>query len=562
MLKKIPYGISDYKELVEKNCYYIDKTMYLEKLENTAPVITYLRPGRFGKTLFTSMMFYYYDVKSKKDFDTLFKDTYIYKHPTKEKNSYYMLKFNFSGIETTSKKKIDLEQEFIRKVRSGLCNFNGYYNTDFYVDENKNSSALIESFFGYFNSLHKKEKLYILIDEYDNFTNAILEGNAENFMDLVGKNGIVKSFFATIKEYRENPVNNLGRFFMTGICPITLNSMTTGFNISTNLSTDIRFNSMIGLTHNEIKDILKDIDNSKEEIYNLMIKYYDGYLFNKNLSSEKSVFNATLVMYFLDKYIGTGMYPENLVDPNLALNYSKLERIIKINDNPYYKDILNSILKENYIAGNLTNEFNLEERYDRNDVISMLYYFGYLSMDGVDIDSNIIFRIPNKVNEELYNNYFIKLLSENNIDIEDTKYTDSFDEISYTGKIDKLNKYVEAILKEYSNRIFIKFDEKYIQLIYYNILRNTKRFNTYMEREFNKGYADIYIESNNDINKYNILIELKYISKKSLKERKEKISEGKIEIEKYIQDKNINANNLKKYIILYIGEKIDYIEER
>jgi len=533
MLKKIPYGIKDYKRIIEENYYYIDKTMYLEKLENVGSIITYLRPRRFGKTLFTSLLYYYYDINSKDIFDKLFKDTYVYKHPTINRNSYYILKFDFSGIVSGGKEEEELASEFNAKVVSGIEKFNNKYKINFEIDKNLPANKLMVDFFDYFVSLNKENKIYMIIDEYDNFTNAILEGNATRFINLVGNEGLVRGFYSVIKEHTDTIVE---RFFMTGICPITLNSMTTGFNISTNISTGKAFNSMIGLTHNEVKNLLKAIDPTKaEEIYNIMITNYDGYLFNEELNDNDRVFNATLVMYFLNNYKRLNNYPKEIVDYNVLANLQKLENIIKINNNPYYKEILDTILKQKEISSNLVKEYNLEERYDYNDIVSMLYYFGYLSINKENIDGKIVFVIPNKVNSDLYNNYFIKILSENNIDIEDVKYTDSFDGISYTGKIDKLNKYVEAILKEYSNRIFIKFDEKYIQLIYYNILRNTKRFNTYMEREFNKGYADIYIESNNDINKYNILIELKYLPKKSLKERKEKISEGKIEIEKYIK---------------------------
>jgi len=560
-MKKIPYGISDYKNLIEKDCFYIDKTMYIEKLEDVAEVVTYLRPGRFGKTLFTSMLFYYYDVNSKKDFDNLFKDTYVYSHPTKEKNSYYVLKFNFSGIETSNKDKENLVEEFIKKVIKGLEDFNSYYHTNYIINMNENASGLIRNFFTYFNSLQLKEKLYIIIDEYDNFTNAILEGNAIGFKELVGNNGIIKSFYATIKEYRETPGKNLGRFFMTGICPITLNSMTTGFNISTNISTDIRFNSMIGLTHKEVINLLNMVDKSKtKEMYDLMIEYYDGYLFNSDLTSEDRVFNATLVMYFLNSYIGIGTYPKDLVDPNLALNYAKLERIIKINNNPYYKEILDKVLKTNNISGNLVREFNLEERYDYNDVVSMLYYFGYLSIEKQDIMDKVLFRIPNKVNKELYNNYFIKVLKDNNIDIDNNKLRESYLEIVNTGKIENLSKYVEEILKLSSNRIFIKFDKKYIQVIYNTLLYSMRNLKVYTEYETSNGYIDLYI-GNNEINKYNILIELKYLPKYSFKERKEKIEEGKKQLIEYSKDSRINNTNIKKYVALFIGSKLEYLEE-
>ena len=198
---KIPYGISDYKLLKTEDYYYVDKTMYLEKLEDIGRVLVYLRPGRFGKTLFTSMMNYYYDINSKVLFDTLFKDTYVYNKSTKNKNNYYILKFDFSGMTTALKEIEDLEIEFKNKLVDGFEKFNNSYKSNFEVDSKKSPNGMLLEFLSYFRSLNLENKLYIIIDEYDNFTNAILEGNGDRFSDIVGNEGFVKSFYAVIKSY-------------------------------------------------------------------------------------------------------------------------------------------------------------------------------------------------------------------------------------------------------------------------------------------------------------------------------------------------------------------------
>ena len=195
-MKKIPYGICNYRKLQEEGYVYIDKTSYLERLENVGSTLVYLRPGRFGKTLFTSMMYYYYDIKSKPLFDTLFKNTDVYQHPTEKKNKYYILKLDFSNIKTSNMNELEIEQEFNTKVAVGVKEFLTHYdlkgdNFDF----TKASNNLLLDFFSYFNSLKLEEKLYIIIDEYDNFTNAILEGEGTRFKNLVGNEGIVKNFY-------------------------------------------------------------------------------------------------------------------------------------------------------------------------------------------------------------------------------------------------------------------------------------------------------------------------------------------------------------------------------
>ena len=337
-MKKIPYDIWNYRKLQEEGYVYVDKTMYLEKLEDVGSTLVYLRPGRFGKTLFTSMMYYYYDINSKDLFETLFKDTYVYKNPTKLKNKYYVLKLDFSNIETYNKDEFSLGNEFTDKVRDAITYFNNYYKVNFEIDSTLSSNMLIRKFILYFNSLNFQEKLYILIDEYDNFTNAILEGSGDRFKSLVGNEGIVKNFYSTIKEYVGLGI--VDRVFITGICPITLDSMTTGFNIATDISRDIRFTTMIGLTHDEVKELTKEIDKEKRDnIYKLMLDNYDGYLFNKD--QEFRSFNATLVMYFLKNYYDFNKIPDSLIDVNIAFNYGKVENLIKLYGNNYYKDILN-----------------------------------------------------------------------------------------------------------------------------------------------------------------------------------------------------------------------------
>ena len=303
-MKRIPYGVIDYKKLIEEDYVYVDKTMYLSELENEKDVLIYLKPGRFGKSLFTSMMYYYYDINSKNLFDTLFKDTYVYNNSTKNKNNYYVLKFDFSGLTTNGMSDEEMKVEFSNKVISGINKFLNEYGYSYEIDKDKNPNGLLLDFLNYFNSLKLENKIYILIDEYDNFTNGILEGDASLFKSVVNENGFIKSFYAIIKEYIGLGI--IDRFFATGICPVTLNSMTTGFNIAVDKSTNRDYNTMIGLTHKEVLGLLEELELTKEEqekLYKIMVENYDGYLFSEELGEDRRVFNATLVMYFLKDYM-------------------------------------------------------------------------------------------------------------------------------------------------------------------------------------------------------------------------------------------------------------------
>ncbi len=553
-MKKIPYGIINFKLLIEEDYYYVDKTMYLEKLENVGKTLFYLRPGRFGKSLFTSVLYYYYDINGKDLYKKLFKETYVYQNPTKGKNNYYILKFDFSGI-NENKENEELIESFKACVILGINDFIDRYNIKYEYNKDIPADDMLKYFLNFIQGLKLEHKIYIIVDEYDNFTNAILEGSADKFIKIV--TGTVKSFYANIKIFiKEGTVE---RFFATGICPITLDSMTTGFNIATDISTDIRFNNMIGLTHNEVKKLLDEIvlEKDREEIYNLMIKNYDGYLFNEEATER--VFNATLTMYLLNYYEDFKKIPKELMDKNIVTNYGKIGKLLKLKENDYYNEIIDELLKNDEITGELQNNFNLELDISKNDLISLLYYFGYLTI-GEDNFGLIKFKVPNKVMKEAYNNYFIELLKIANIQIDSVKIRDIIEEIVMENKIEKLNKYVEEILKLSDNRIFMKFDEKYIEVIYFSLLMKNNYFDVYTEYPNKNGYIDVYLKSKNELMKKNIMIELKYIKKKDYNEKllKEKIKEGKSQLESYSKDERIN--NALKYLVVYVGNDLKILD--
>lgn len=554
---KIPYGISDYKVLKEENYYYVDKTMYLENLENSGKTLVFLRPRRFGKTLFTSMMYYYYDINSKDKFDTLFKDTYVYDNPTKNKNNYYILKLDFSGMNASNDE--ELEYIFTKKVIDSIRRFNIDYNVNIKTEYDKcYAPGVLSDFIEDFRELRLENKLYIIIDEYDNFTNSILKGSGDTFKKALGNEGFIKSFYARIKEYSGQGI--IDRVFITGVCSITLDSMTSGFNISQNITNDKKFNSMMGLTYNEVNELLNDIEN-KENIFEILKDNYDGYLFSED--SNDKIFNSTLVMYFLKYYYENNEIPRNLLDSNIISNYEQLGNIIKLQDNYFYKDIIDKILKEKEILGELKVNFSLDLKLNKDDIISMLYYFGYLTIKERNIYTNsLIFKVPNNIINIVYNDYFISMLNEINIILDDNSMNDSIKEMVENGKIDKISNYVSEILKLSDNRIFMKFDEKYVQNIYFTLLCKNNLFKVYNEYPCSNGYIDLMLIKNNERCKCNIMIELKYIKKRDYsKNYFNKIkNEGIEQLNSYSKDERIDENT-KKYLVIFVGNKIKFLEE-
>ena len=400
-MRRIPYGQINFERIIKENYLYVDKTRYIEKLENLNETsLFYLRPGRFGKSLFTNMLDYYYAIDRKDKFDELFNNLYIKDHPTTNKNNYYILNFDFSGIDSNDNWDIDrLMEAFNVKVISGITKFIERYKIKFDIDKTQTPSSLIGMFFDVIEGLKLENKIYIIIDEYDNYTNGILKGNAEKFLAMLTGEGFIKGFYARIKEAIKSGVVEI--FFATGIAPVTLDSMTTGFNIATDITRDEEFDAMIGFTEQEVKEIIKEIlpektEKEKQEIFETMKKYYDGYRFSEE--SEKHIFNSTLVMYYLNNYFKKGKPPTELLDMNIAANFTKLGNLITLKGNNISKDILTKAIQNQPMQGKIVNKFELGEMPINEQVIqSLLFYFGYLTI-GENVAGTIIkYKIPNQV---------------------------------------------------------------------------------------------------------------------------------------------------------------------
>ena len=334
--------------------------------------------------------------------------------------------------------------------------------------------------------------------------------------------------------------------------------MTTGFNIATNISNYEEFNSMIGLTHKEVDNLLNEVveeKNKREEIKQIMIKNYDGYLFNED--AKEKVFNATLVMYLLNFYQLYKSIPKDIMDSNIAFNSGKIDNLIELKNNSFYKELLNEIIINEKVKGILKIKFDLLVDFNRDDIISILYYFGYLTIE-TDEYGDYYFKVPNEVMKVLYGNYFLKKLNEKDLGYDSLIFSEINEELK-RGKIDRLCNYVNDVLKKLDNRDFIKLEEKSLKYLLFAYLINNKNFNVYSEYPCNNGYIDIYLDRKNTILK-NIIIELKYIKKKDYNEEllEEKIKEGKSQLESYSKDERLG--NPLKYLVIFVGNELKLVE--
>ena len=556
---KMPYGISNYEELITENYYYVDKTEYIEKLEELPEKrIMFLRPRKFGKTLFTSVLENYYDKNKKESFEKLFGNTYIGKNPTKLKNSYCILRFNFSGINTENEETT--MKGFKEKVTISIEGFTKKYGIEFYINPEQTVEGMTRSLIETFKIQKPQEKIYIIIDEYDHFANELLGFNTEQFRNLVSKNGKVRKWYEILKEGTETVVD---RIFITGVAPITLDSLTSGFNIGTDITQDEEFNEMIGFTEEELKEILKNQEISlkeQEKIIPIMKENYDGYKFC--LKAKNQIYNSNMCLYFLSRYIRLGEIPDKLIDTNIASDYSKIGKMLDLCKGENRLEILRKTVQGEPIVNTIIEKFNPAIEFTENDMISMLYYLGYLTISGELVGIPEL-TIPNKVMKEIYADYFMQMMDkEAEFRIDNNANQEILIQLAKEGRIDKIVEILKIYLNNLSNRDLIKFDEKYIKLIFYCIAMNIKAYSTKSEMEVNRNYPDILLVPRDSSKGYKaVMVEFKYIKKGEVAKLEDKQKEAREQIERYSSFEDIkDIQGLRKYTIVVAKNDI-YVEE-
>ena len=557
-MKKLPYGISNYEELVEDGYYYVDKTMYIEKLEDLAEKrILFLRPRKFGKTLFTSTLENYYDFKKADKFEKLYGNTYIGKNPTKQRNSYHILKFNFSGIDTSDEETT--MKGFKKEVASSIEVFVKKYGLDFYINIDDEAENILDNLIKAFGIQKAGEKIYVIIDEYDHFANELLGFNTNQFKNLVSKNGKVRKWYEILKKGTESVVD---RIFITGVAPITLDSLTSGFNISTDITQDREFNEMMGFTEQELRTLMKEQnieDEKQEELLPIMKENYDGYRFS--LHGKEKIYNSNMCLYFLNNYARFQEIPDQLIDMNIASDYTKLGKMLDLCKGEERENVIEKTVSGEGIVSEIRQKFNPAMEFTEMDLISMLYYLGYLTIEGEEVGYPKL-NIPNNVMKEIYSDYFLKILKEEiDIDINDN-YTEIAREIALEGKIDKIVEMLEKYLKNLSNRDYQRFDEKYVKLIFFCIAMNLKIFRLKSEMEVQRKYPDILLIPKDQSKGYKgVMIEFKYLKKEDAGKLQEKQEEARKQIEEYGDFEEIkDLKNIYKYTVVAVNDEI-YVEE-
>ena len=560
-MKKLPTGISNYEKLIEDNYYYIDKTMYIEKLENYAnPSLMFLRPRKFGKTLFTSTLENYYDILKKDKFDKLFGDTYIGEKTTPNKNRYHILKFNFSGISTNNIE--ETIEGFKNSTIESIRLFIGKYNIDFYINESQEAEEILNSLFTAFILQKQNEKIYVIIDEYDHFANELLGFRTQDSKDVVSKNGKVRKWYEILKKGTESIVD---RIFITGVAPITLDSTTSEFNIATDLTKDLNFNDMLGFCEVDVISLMDAVEIPKDkqiELLPVIKENYDGYIFSTIIKKDFEkyrIYNSNMTLYFLNKYIEYDEIPEELVDTNIISDYRKIEGFIDLCQDMGRYEILQKIVAGEYVESEITEKFNAEIEFGEKELISLLFYLGYLTIKNKELGI-LQLGSPNDVIRKVYSEYFLAYIKRRAGIIEELKVGELTRQILLEGKIDELMTTLKRYLTALSNRDYERFDEKYIKIIVYSICKMLGAILVKSELEVESKYSDLLLIPKEKLDeRYGILIEFKYIKKEKYTEEllKKKQEEARKQLEKYKESEEIKMlPKLRSYSVVAIKDEL------
>lgn len=411
-LKRAALGSGSFSVVRSGNYVYADKTAFIEKLEQDGSLFPFIvRPRRFGKTLFANMLRAYYDKATACDFEKTFKGTYIYEHPTPLRNTFFVLKFDFSGLTSC-----ELEQAFVSRMRSAFTDFFSRYPMDgseqFLAVPRTSASIFLDDFFTFIRRTVKAQELYVIIDEYDQFANEILSTDRKQFKSITSTKGFLKNFYTVIKSRTDGIV---ARVFITGVTTIAADAMAKGFSIAKNLTFHEHFSDMLGFTDEEARSLItqmvdfSQIGASSEDIFARMKDLYNGYRFNKRC--KETVFNASMCLYYLDALAGTGHEPEPLMDPSFSQDLSKIHGILSLADDPkligeIVEDAVNG--RPISFSGPVRPLLNLNAKgnFGRNELLCALIYFGFLTFEYGSGD----LICPNRVVRQLFLQYYFEYL--------------------------------------------------------------------------------------------------------------------------------------------------------
>ena len=551
-IRLLPYGMSDFATIRRENRYYVDKTMFIPKLEEFKYQM-FLRPRRFGKSLMLNMLAAYYDVAMKDSFDDLFGGLYIGDNPTEERNKYLILKFNFSGIDPDETK---VQDSFNTNVLDTLVSFAKKYKDllpEGTASKIANETKSNDAFTKLTNIIQLAGlQIYAIIDEYDNFANTMLADSESNYMNLTHGDGFFRLFFNNLKAATTENDAAVSRIMISGVTPLTLSDVTSGYNIGMNISADSQFNSLAGFTETEFRQMLEYYHDATgvfhhtvDELIEITKPWYDNNCFSANSVRKDRMYNSDMGLFFLNEYIkNDGNIPENMVDSNISSDYNKMTKLIRFEQQFGEKtSLIQRINNDGYIYGTIKPEFALNDLDRYENLVSLMFYMGLLSVGDHQAGRSKLI-IPNSTVRQQYFRYmqrnydtFVSWKTDDNI-MSDLGYS-----LAWKGEHEKFFRYIASCMKDATkNNDFNKYGEAFVKgffLCQFGV--NLNYYTPFTEQELDHGYSDLYLKPRIGT-PHGYIIELKYCKHSSTPgEVKALLEQARVQLPNYINAKHLTT---------------------
>ena len=574
--KLLPYGMMNFADIRLDNYYYVDKTSFIPVIEQSDRFFFFIRPRRFGKSLTLNMLQHYYDVRTRDKFDALFGDLYIGKHPTRDRNSYLVLYLNFSGISGE-----------LHNYRQGLdahCNTSFDYFCDIYAEYlpkgikevlNEKAGAVEQLDYLYHQCELAGQQIYLFIDEYDHFTNAILSDaeSIHRYTEETHKEGYLRAFFNRVKA---GTYSSIKRCFITGVSPVTMDDLTSGFNIGTNYSLTPKFNAMMGFTEDEVREMLTyystkaPFHHTVDELIELMKPWYDNYCFAQECYDQPTLYNSNMVLYFVKNYIdNNGKAPRNMIESNIRIDYEKLRMLIR-KDKEFAHDasIIQTLVSQGYITGELKDGLPAANIVDSDNFVSLLYYFGMLTVSGT-FEGKTKLIIPNQVVREQLYTYLLNTYNEAALSFSNHEKDELSSALAYRGAWQSYFDYIADCLKRYASQRDKQKGESFVHGFTLAMTAQNRFYRPISEADTQSGYVDIFLSPMLEIYpdmSHSYIIELKYAKYKDPESRVEELrAEAIAQANRYADTdrvKNaIGTTQLHKIVVVYKGMEMRVCEE-
>ncbi|MEG1565083.1 MAG: AAA family ATPase, partial [Bacteroides sp.] len=548
---------------------------FIPQIEQADRFFFFIRPRRFGKSLTLNILQHYYDVRTRDKFDALFGDLYIGQHPTADRNSYLVLYLNFSGIIG--------ELHNYRKGLDEHCRTRFEYFCEVYADLlpqgikeqlNSRDGAVNQLDFLISGCERAGQKMYLFIDEYDHFTNAILSdaGNLNRYTDETHGEGYLRAFFNKVKA---GTYSSIKRCFITGVSPVTMDDLTSGFNIGTNYSLTPEFNEMMGFTEEEVRRMLtyystnSPFHHSVDELIEIMKPWYDNYCFAQKSYGRTTMYNSNMVLYFVKNYILCGEAPSSMVEENIRIDYEKLRMLIR-KDKEFAHDasIIQTLVSQGFITGELKTEFPAVSITNSDNFVSLLYYFGMLTISGTHRGKTKL-TIPNQVVREQLYTYLLNTYNEAELNFSSYEKNELASTLAYDGDWKAYFGYIADCLKRYASQRDKQKGEFFVHGFTLAMTAQNRFYRPISEQDTQAGYVDIFLcpmlEIYPDM-EHSYIVELKYAKYRDPESRVEELRQEAIgQANRYAETETVKHavgnTKLHKIVVVYKGMDMPVCEE-